>query len=240
MNLEKRLGERILDLYHEASETAVKEELFSERMIADHIHDYESKRGWTFTEGQKKAIKNGIQKNFSIITGYPGAGKTTVCDCVIAFKQKNSKRKNICLMAPTGLAVKNLSDNCKSLKKNKNLIGTNHRMIYNIFRKIKDHGEKMQKMEYGCFGDEEPDNENNDMPLSVDHIILDEASMVDIFIFKTIIGWCDVFKCQLLLVGDRFQLPPINYGTPFEQIIRSNVFEENTTELKRLSETMAY
>jgi hypothetical protein len=236
MNLEKKLGEGILDLYHEASETAVKEESFSERMIADHIHDYETNRGFQFTEDQKKAIKNGIQKNFSIITGYPGAGKTTVCDCVIAFKQKNSKRKNICLMSPTGLAVKNLRDNCKSYKNNKYLLGTNHRMIYNMFSKIKAHGEEMQFQEFMYFGesDEETDNENNDMPLSVDHIILDEASMVDIFIFKTIIKWCNLFKCQLLLVGDVNQLPPINYGAPFEQIINSSIFDENTTELKEI------
>ena len=242
MNLEKELGEMILDLYHDESEIAVKAEPFSERMIADHINDYESKQVWLFTEDQKKAIKNGIQKNFSIITGYPGAGKTTVCDCIIAFKQKNSERKNICLMSPTGLAVKNLRDNCKSYKDNKYLIGTNHRMIYNMFAKIYDHGKKMQFIPFSE-SDEKTDNERvltpeekfyQNMPLSVDHIVLDEASMVDIFIFKTIIKWCKVFDCQLLLVGDINQLSPINYGAPFAQIINSEIFEENTTELKEI------
>jgi len=234
VNLEKELGEMILDLYHDASETAVEVESFTERVIAAHIENYESKRGFIFTQDQKKAIQNGVQKNFSIITGYPGSGKTTICDCIIDFLQKNCQKKNICLMSPTGLAVKNLRDNCESYHENKNLIGTNHRMIYNSFSKIQHRREEMQRedMHFGDGGEKK--DEPDDMPSSIDHIILDEASMVDIFIFKRIIKWCRVFKCRLLLVGDINQLPPINYGAPFEQIIKSNIFEENTIELREI------
>jgi len=246
MNLEKKLGEMILDLYHEESsdDVAVKGEIFCERDILQHIDSYESKRGFKFTESQKKAIRNGIQKTFSIITGYPGAGKTTVCDCIIAFKQNNSSRKNICLMSPTGLAVKNLRKNCKSYKDNKYLVGTNHKMIYNMFDKIYKHG---QEEHYRIYDDTYVDTDDDDdecdtdkknfyenMPLSVDHIILDEASMIDIFIFKIIIKYCKLFKCNLVLVGDINQLPPINYGAPFAQIINSEIFEDSTTELKEI------
>ena len=236
VNLEKGLGEMILDLYHDASETAVEVQSFTDGEISTHIEIYESKQGFPFTEDQKRAIHNGIQKRFSIITGYPGAGKTTVCDCIIEFLQKNNEKKNICLMSPTGLAVKNLRDNCKSYTGNKNLIGTNHRMIYNIFSKIHRRGEEMQRRQYmhSEGSEKEADNKNNDMPSSVDHIILDEASMADIFIFKTIIKWCSVFRCRLVLVGDINQLPPINYGAPFEQIIKSELFEANTTELREI------
>ena len=236
VNLEKRLGEMILDLYHDASETAVEVQSFTDEEISTHIEIYESKQGFQFTQGQKGAIHNGIQKRFSIITGYPGAGKTTVCDCIIDFLQKHCGKKNICLMSPTGLAVKNLRDNCKSYRGNKYLIGTNHRMIYNIFSKIQRRGEELQRLQYmhSEGSEKETDNKNNDIPSSVDHIILDEASMADIFIFKTVIKWCSVFRCRLVLVGDINQLPPINYGAPFEQIIKSEIFEANTTELREI------
>ena len=139
-------------------------------------------------------------------------------------------------MSPTGLAVKNLRDNCKSYRGNKYLIGTNHRMIYNIFSKIQRRGEELQRLQYmhSEGSEKETDNKNNDIPSSVDHIILDEASMADIFIFKTVIKWCSVFRCRLVLVGDINQLPPINYGAPFEQIIKSEIFEANTTELREI------
>lgn len=236
VNLEKGLGEMILDLYHDASETAVEVQSFTDGEISTHIEIYESKRGFQFTQDQKGAIHNGIQKRFSIITGYPGAGKTTVCDCIIDFLQKYCEKKNICLMSPTGLAVKNLRDNCKSYKGNKYLMGTNHRMIYNIFSKIQRRGEEIQRLQYIHSGgsEKETDDKNNDIPSSVDHIILDEASMADIFIFKTVIKWCSVFRCRLVLVGDINQLPPINYGAPFEQIIKNEIFEANTTELREI------
>ena len=237
MNLEKKLGEGILDLYHDASETAVEVELFGERAIDTHIENYESGMGFKFTENQKKAIKNGIQKNFSIITGYPGAGKTTVCDCIIDFLKKNCEKQNICLMAPTGLAVKNLRDNCKSYRGNKHLVGTNHKMIYNSFPKIQMREDKIQKDDMyfgdGAYETDETD-ETDDIPSSVDHVILDEVSMVDLFIFKRIIKWCTYFRCRLILVGDINQLPPINYGAPFEQIINSDIFEDKITELKEI------
>ena len=243
MNLEKELGENILDLYlGDDIELAVSGDDYDDAQIAEHTEKYEEQRGFKFTQSQKRAIKNGIQKNFSIITGYPGAGKTTVCDCIINFLQKAAKEKNICLISPTGLAVKNLRDNCKSHNKNENLIGTNHRMIYNIFDKIYKEGQGVQYQQYIYFGESEYENDadnynenhKSNMPSHIHLMIMDEASMVDIFIFKRIIKYCKIFRCRLLLVGDVNQLPPINYGAPFEWLIESEIFEENTTELKEI------
>ena len=55
--------------------------------------------------------------------------------------------------------------------------------------------------------------------------------MIDFFMFKKLIEWCDYFQCSLTLVGDFRQLPPIGYGNPFTQIISSEIFTDNTTEL---------
>ena len=65
-------------------------------------------------------------------------------------------------------------------------------------------------------------------------IIVDESSMVDIFLFVKLLKTCERYKCSLILIGDVKQLPPIGAGTPFESIINSNIFETTRlTSIKR-------
>lgn len=104
---------------------------------------------------------------------------------------------SICLVAPTGMAVNNLRNKCVSSNKTNVHIGTLHKMIYDQFDKI--------------------DN--------IDLMIIDEFSMVDIFMFKKILGWCYHYKCKLLILADDQQLPPIQAGYPLSSLLSSKIFK---------------
>ena len=195
VRLEKTLGETLLNLYYDAPDANI---LSTD--IDSFIQDYEARENLELTKDQKQAVHLGITKKFSIITGYPGSGKSTIVKAIIQFKKTNT----FCLTAPTGLAVKNLMEKCGKVS----VIGTNHKLHYIMFPKIREQE-----------------------TLWVDHIIIDESSMIDFFMFKKLIEWCDYFQCSLTLVGDFHQLPPIGYGNPFTQIISSEIFTDNTTEL---------
>ena len=115
-------------------------------------------------------------------------------------------------MAPTGLAQKNLKKNCKCHLKfdsNKTMFSTLHRALNFTLYSI----------------------ENKCKPTI---IIVDESSMVDLFLFVKLLKACERFKCSLILIGDVKQLPPIGAGTPFESIINSNIFDTTRlTSIKR-------
>ena len=104
---------------------------------------------------------------------------------------------SICLVAPTGMAVNNLRNKCVSSNKTNVHIGTLHKMIYDQFDKI--------------------DN--------IDLMIIDEFSMVDIFMFKKILGWCYHYKCKLLILADDQQLPPIQAGYPLSALLSSKILK---------------
>ena len=104
---------------------------------------------------------------------------------------------SICLVAPTGMAVNNLRNKCVSSNKTNVHIGTLHKMIYDQFDKIN----------------------------TVDLMIIDEFSMVDIFIFKKILTWCQHYQCKLLILADDQQLPPIQAGYPLGSLISSKIFK---------------
>ena len=227
--LEKKLGNDLITLYYDR-EVDESVDNFDHKKINSFIKEEEEEQNIKLTPKQKEAIVKGITKKFSIITGYPGSGKTTVVKFIIKYKQRYFKSDNICLMGPTGLSVKNLKDNCKNIKLNKHLIGTNHKMIFDTFIKIRrKHDNELTSFEREKY---------RDLPKIIDIMIIDEASMIDIFMFRRIMRWVDHnnggFNCSFMLVGDINQLPPINYGTPFASIIESEIFDDNITELDEI------
>lgn len=230
MNLEKSLGDDILDLYYEDDEPEI-----DESKIIHFIEEVEKKRNIVFTEQQKKCIVDGMKHKLHIINGYPGTGKSTIMDVIIEYmvKMKNYDPNHIFNLAPTGLAMKNLMIKCGSNINKQNGM-TLHKFIlfmYNIenssdlkseypgcYSKIfKKDGVLIKKYYYTPY-----------------HINIDESSMIDIFMFKKIIKICKKYKCSLTLIGDYHQLPPCGLGTPFENIIKSGYFKlNNLTVIKR-------
>jgi hypothetical protein len=220
IDFEIKTSDKVMELfYHKEHEEkfANDEKKTLDKEIDAHIEKYtmeqNSKKDFKFEPEQVEAIKKGCNMNnmqLFNITGPPGTGKSTIVDCIMDYKLRTGH--SIAIMAPTGLAQKNLKDTCKCHSKfdnNKTMFSTVHRALYVTF----------------------PDKENDFKPTIM---IVDESSMIDLFLFNYLLKACERFKCSLILIGDVKQLPPINVGTPFESIINSKIFDTTfLTNIKR-------
>ena len=214
IDFEIKTSDKVMKLFYneEHEETFANDEKKTlDKEIDAHIEKYtmeqHSKKDFKFEPEQVEAIKRGCHLNkmqLFNITGPPGTGKSTIVDCIMNYKLRTGH--SIAIMAPTGLAQKNLKDTCKydSRFRENVMFSTLHRALNFTFK----------------------DKKNKFKPTI---IIVDESSMVDLFLFKKLLSACERFKCSLILIGDVNQLPPISAGTPFESIINSKIF--NTTFL---------
>ena len=155
------------------------------------------------TAEQKQAALTAVQNRLTIITGGPGTGKTTIIRAIIEILKANGK--SILIAAPTGRAAKRIEES--SLYQ----ASTIHRLL-----KINP--------ETGQFV------HNAQNPLKTDAIIVDEFSMVDSFIlFALLQALAD--NTQLIVIGDKDQLPSVGPGNVLRDMIQSGYF--NTIYLNR-------
>ena len=148
-----------------------------------YIKKFESKNNIKLNDNQKNAVVNSIINNFFIITGGPGTGKTTIIKAIVDYyKDKNS----IALLAPTGRSAKRMASS----------VGISASTIHKFLKWDK---------ESSTFGL----NEFNKSKAKI--VIVDESSMIDIFLFSSLLkSLNDTVK--LILVGDANQLPSIGPG----------------------------
>jgi hypothetical protein len=125
--------------------------------------------------------------------------------------------KTIGLLAPTGLAYVNMQRSQKSDHYNINISGTCHRTLYHTIPNIKKHKTKCV-CEKKCL-----------YKLNINLFEIDEASMLDIFVFYDILKACKYFNARLILLGDVDQLQSIGPGKILYQLIKSEMF--SVTEL---------
>jgi ATP-dependent exoDNAse (exonuclease V) alpha subunit len=223
---EKMIGDMVLDLFyndgHDDDDDDAEDDYADDdhEKIEQHIKAYikkQNKDDFQFEPEQLEAIHKGcVLKRGELlnITGPPGTGKSTIVNCIVNYKLNLDS--SIAIMAPTGLAQKNLKNSCKYDSvhdKNKKIIfSTLHRAINFTFV------QKKQKEDAELF---EPDM-----------LIVDEASMVDLDLFFKLLKACKQFNTSLILIGDVNQLPPVGPGIPFESIINSELF--HTTRLTKI------
>ena len=217
IDFEIKTSDKVMKLfYHDEKMLVDEEKETQDKAIGCHIEKYtmeqHNTKDFKFEPEQVEAIKSGCHLNnmqLFNITGPPGTGKSTIVDCIMNYKLQTGN--SIAIMAPTGLAQKNLKNNCKyDSRFNDNVkFSTLHRALNFTFK----------------------DKKNKFKPTI---IIVDESSMVDLFLFKKLLSACARFKCSLILIGDVKQLPPISAGTPFESIINSKIFKTTfLTNIKR-------
>ena len=226
VEIEKEIGDKLLNMYYDSNNETIDEAEFDQFIKDFEKNKSSSDKPFKLTGEQITAIKYSIIYNLCNITGPPGTGKSTITVATIEwFNRKsdiNGFTYNISLMAPTGKALKGLTDKCKNIRTN-NICGTLHKCLLNTFPKIK----------------KEIDDCDNDSdkkyPQYINKIIVDETSIVNIFMFNKLLKACEYFdNCSLVLCGDIKQLPPVGNGRPFESIINSELI--NTvylTEIKR-------
>lgn len=157
----------------------------------------EEKTDIILSDKQKEAIQAVNDENVCIITGGPGTGKTTIIKVIMELYK--SKKKKIVLCAPTGRAAKRMTETTGEEAK------TLHRLL-EIGKIQDDHTNKYDEYEIA--------------PIDADVIIVDEVSMVDLFLMNYLLK--AVYQgSKLVLVGDVDQLPSVGPGNVLADLIHS-------------------
>ncbi|MDY6065412.1 MAG: ATP-dependent RecD-like DNA helicase [Finegoldia sp.] len=149
-----------------------------------------------FDDLQKDAIRMAMTEKVLIITGGPGTGKTSIVKEIVEIYK--DKGKKFILAAPTGRAAKRLQESCSYEAK------TIHRLLGYI--PLSDNK--------AVFEHDEDD------PIETDLIIVDEASMMDIFITDSLLRAISP-ETRIIFVGDVDQLPSVQAGNVLKDMINS-------------------
>lgn len=153
----------------------------------------QARAGFVFAEEQTAAVKTALAEKFSVITGGPGTGKTTILQAICSILR--AKKARITLAAPTGRAAQRMSETTGVSA------GTIHRIL------------KPEPL-LGGFAH----NEKN--PLPTDFVIVDEASMLDTKLASALLRAVPA-AAHLVLVGDVNQLPSVGAGNVLNDLIQS-------------------
>ena len=177
--------------------------------MTDHLSDTDSlnfliektemENGIRYEVLQKKAIMEAVRNSVFILTGGPGTGKTTVVRAIIRIFE--SMGLDIALATPTGRAAKRLSEASGREAK------TIHRMLEMDYKA--DEGPVFRRDESSL--------------LEEDVIIVDEASMIDLYLMEALLRAMRP-GTRLILIGDANQLPPVGAGCIFKDIILGERF----------------
>jgi exodeoxyribonuclease V alpha subunit len=163
------------------------------KALGEHLGAVEAELGFELAEAQGEAAVAAWRDDVVVITGGPGTGKTTIVEAVCKIGERLGR--TVALAAPTGRAAKRLSEASGRDAK------TLHRLLEYSF-------------EQGGFQRDE------DNPLNVDLLVVDEASMLDTFLLHSMVRALPD-DAGLLLVGDVDQLPSVGPGDVLADLMAS-------------------
>ena len=216
IDFERKLTDKCIDLFHKASFTLD----INISKIEEYIDDFQKEPNrFKLNNKQREAVINSFKNRLSIITGFPGTGKSTIVECILYIYCKLNLFKNISICAPTGLAYKNLIDKTRNIRitndiftMNESASGTMHKVLYNDCPRIENNYKKKKDILdiHSYKGAENQKNMFKDDDLEkIDLFIPDESSMIDIWLFNRLLDNCIRFNSRLLLIGDTNQLTPV-------------------------------
>lgn len=170
-----------------------------EKAFDKDLHSIEKEENITLESMQREAVRASAGSGIVVITGGPGTGKTTTINTIIRYFER--KGMDIMLAAPTGRAAKRMTE------------ATGHE-AQTIHRMLELSGILSDEISNASF----ERNETN--PLETDVVIIDEMSMVDIFLMNSLLK-AIADGTRLILVGDANQLPSVGPGNVLKDIIAS-------------------
>lgn len=162
------------------------------------LHELENAMHIVYEERQKHAVYSFFKESFSIITGGPGTGKTTIVQGILSLYKQYYPMDVIALCAPTGRAAKRLGE----------LSNANATTIHSLLK---------WDLESNSFLVNEKD------PIQADLLIIDEFSMVDQWLFANLLRASRLVK-KILIIGDEDQLPSVGCGCVLKDLISTNQF----------------
>ena len=159
--------------------------------VEQWISRYCQAKGISLSDEQAAAVKGIVGERFSILTGGPGCGKTTITQVLV--KLLEAMKVKVLLAAPTGRAAQRMTE----------VIGNEAKTIHRLL-----------EWQIGKF---KRDEEN---PLDVDFLIVDECSMLDISLTASLLKAVPN-RSQVLFIGDADQLPSVGAGNVLRDMISS-------------------
>jgi len=164
-------------------------------LIDDVISDFEDDTGFHLEEQQKNAVYAALQNNIAVITGGPGTGKSSILNVIVkawtSFKNKDKPEECVCLCAPTGKAARRAADLTHC------------------------PAETAQKMTLKWVQNKDDSFYKGKL------LIVDESSMIDIYLAHRIMEMVVTNNMRVVFVGDTYQLPPIGPGNFFKDLCDS-------------------
>lgn len=173
-----------------------------EEVLQEKIKQIQRAEKIDLDEKQQEAIKEAVRNGLMVITGGPGTGKTTTINAIIRYFEMEGL--DIYLAAPTGRAAKRMTE----------ATGYEAKTIHRLLELTGIPEESSARVHF---------ERNSQNPLEADVIIIDEMSMVDIFLMHALLS-AVVTGTRLILVGDVNQLPSVGPGSVLKDIIRSGEF----------------
>ena len=161
------------------------------------IDNIQQEQGIVYASQQRRAVELAACRQVMLLTGGPGTGKTTSLRGVLALFDTLGLETT--LAAPTGRAAKRLGETCGQEAL------TIHRLL---------------ETKLDPFTGQLVFTKNQDDPLPVNAVIVDETSMVDISLMAALLAALRS-DCRLVLVGDPDQLPSVGPGNVLDHLIRS-------------------
>ena len=191
-------------MLHDLNISATEEQLLpaEEESLTVKIDRLAGELNLELDELQRRSVLESVRNGIFVLSGGPGTGKTTTINVIIRYFL--SEGMDIFLAAPTGRAAKRMTE----------ATGYESRTIH---RMLELNGEASGETRAAKF----ERNESN--PLEADVIIVDEMSMVDIFLFQALLKAVMV-GTRLILVGDVNQLPSVGPGQVLQDIMNSEKF----------------
>ncbi len=191
-------------------------QMVSARLISSPVSDYVSLKrdfaNWSHEQAgidwQKVAVMMALSRQFSVISGGPGTGKTTVVVTLIRYLLNQYGELRIALAAPTGKAAMRLQQAVTDASISTCSAQTIHRLL-------------------GINENKEVGRYSRNQPLPVDVLIVDEASMIDITLMKVLMQSLSS-STKLVLIGDSDQLRSVESGTVLADLCRHGVAFSNT------------
>ena len=193
-----------------------RNEIVPPRGLHGLIDAIQREQGIRYARQQRTAVELAASRQVMLLTGGPGTGKTTSMRGVLALFENLGLET--ALAAPTGRAAKRLGETCGAPAV------TIHRLL---------------ETQLDPYTGQLAFTKNQDDPLDVDAVIVDETSMVDVSLMAALLAALRG-DCRLVLVGDPDQLPSVGPGNVLDHLIRSKVVPAvSLTEIFRQAQESA-